>query len=148
MLKIKLYHYIILIWVAYMAYSAVFGSLLLFPKDSFEIILPAVMQTLSVVVFIRLFKEKYLTIISLTALAFCLLLIRWHFNLDHGISRRQIVMLFWVLPIFTTAVTYLVGKIKKVVALSVWKNFGISLLITFTNFLMAIFTFYVFHYWI
>ena len=147
-LKVKVHYYIILIWVAYTAYLVLFEKILLFPKDSFEIILPAVIQTLAVVVFIRLFKEKYLTAISLTALACCLLVIRWHFNLDHGISRKQIVMLFLALPIFTTAVTYLVGKIKKVVALSVWKNFGVSLLITFTNFLIAVFTFYVFHYWI
>lgn len=146
--KIRTQYIIVVLWGLYTLYMTIFGSLLLFPKDSFEIILPAVIQTVAVVVFIKLFKEKYLTVIYLTALACCLLVIRWHFNLNHGISRKQVVMLFLILPVLTTAATCLVGKIKKVVALSVWKNFGIYLLLTFINLLIAVFTFYVIHYWI
>lgn len=147
-LKFRLHHCIILVWAVYIAYLVLFEKMFLFPEDSLEIFLPAIMQTLAVVVFTRLFREKYFTAISLTALACCLLVIRWHFNLDHGISRKQIVMLFLALPILMTAITYLIEKIKKVVPLSLWKSFGISLLVTFFNFLIAVFTFYIFHYWI
>lgn len=146
--KIRLHHYIILIWVVYAIYLALFGDLLLFPKDSFEIFLPAIMQALFAMVFIRLFQKKYLTAISVTALTSCLLVVLWHFNLNHGISRKQVVTLFLVVPILTTVVTYLVGKIKTSVSLSVWKNFGVSLLLSFVNCLIAVFTFYVFHYWL
>lgn len=137
-----------IMWSVYAIYLVLIQDLFLFPKDSLEVILPAIMQTLAVLVFTRLFREKYFTTISLTALACCLLVIRWHFNLDHGISRKQIVMLFLALPILMTAITYLIEKIKKVVSLSLWKCFGISLLVTFLNFLIAVFTFYIFHYWI
>jgi hypothetical protein len=125
-----------------------FGNLLLFPKDSLEIFLPAIMQTVLSMIFIKLFRGKYSTTISSTALACCLLVILWHFSLNHGISRSYVVTLFGVVPILMTAITYLIGKIKKADKISVLKNFGISLLLTFINFLIAIFTFYMFHYWI
>lgn len=131
-----------------MAYSALFGSLLLFPKDSFEIILPAILQAVVTVAFVELFDEKYFTVVSLTALTCCLLVILWHFNLNHGISRKLVIMLFLILPMITTGITYLLGKTKQEGALLVWKNLGISLLLTFTNFIIAVFIFYIFHYWI
>lgn len=147
-LKTWVRNIIAFLWGSYALYMVLFGDLLLFPKDSFEVILPAIMQIVAAIVFVRLFTERYLVISSLTALACCLLVILWHFNLNHGISRKQVVMLFLVIPIFTTAVTYFVGKIKKTVSLSIWKNFGVSLMLTFVSFLFAVFTFYIFHYWI
>ena len=121
---------------------------MLFPKDSFEIILPVILQSVVTVVFVKLFNEKYFTVVSLTALTCCLLVILWHVNLNHGISPKQVVMLFLILPIFITGITSSIAKIKQLVALSVWKNFGVSLLLTVINFVIAVFTFYVFYFWI
>ncbi|HHV98739.1 MAG TPA: hypothetical protein GXX36_04055 [Clostridiaceae bacterium] len=148
LLKVRLHRYIVLAWIVYLVYSALFGSLLLFPEDSFEILLPAIMQTVVTMVFVKLCNKKYLTTVSLAALTSCLLVIIWHFCLNNGISPNQVEMLFLILPIITTGMTCLVGKIKRVAALSVWKNFRISLLLTYINFIIGFFTFYVFHFWI
>jgi hypothetical protein len=146
--KIRVQYLIGITWGIYAIYLVLIQDLFLFPKDSLEVILPAIMQTLIVMVFTRLLKEKYLTTISLSALSCCLLVILWHFNLNHGIPRKQIVMLFLVLPMLMTAITYLVGKIKKAIPVSLLNSFGVSLLVTFVNFLIAVFTFYIIHYWI
>lgn len=147
-IQVRLKYYIVSLWGIYTIYLALFGNLLLFPRDGFELIIPAILQSIMVIAFNRLFKVKYIDTISLTALSCCVLLILWHFNLNHGIPRKLVIMLFLVLPIFSTAITYFMGEIKKSVPIPVLKHFGVSLLLTFANFIIAIVSFYIFHYWI
>lgn len=147
-IKVRLEYYIVSLWGIYTIYLALFDNLLLFPKDSFELIIPVILQLAVAIVFNRLFKVKYIGTISLTSLVCCILVILWHFNLNHSIPRESVVLLFLVLPIFSTVVMYFVVKINKIIAFSVWKNFGVAFLLTFSNSIIAVFTFYIFHYWI
>jgi len=146
MLKVRLEYYIVSIWVVYMIYLVLFNNLLLFPKDSLELLVPAILQLVIAILFNRLFKVKYVGTFNLTTLICCVLVILWHFNLDHGISRKPVVMIFLVLPIFSTVVAYFMTKIVRTVPTPVFKHFGVSLLLTFLNFIVAVFTFYIFHY--
>lgn len=147
-IEVRLEYYIVSLWIIYTIYLALFDNLLLFPRDSFELIVPAILQLALAMAFNKLFKVKYIGTINLTALICCILVILWHFNLNHGIPRKPVLMILLVLPILSTGAIYFMGKIKKVVPLTVWKNFRVSLLLTFSNFIIAVFTFYVFHYWV
>ena len=148
MIKVRSEYYIMSIWGIYALYLLVFGNLLLFPKDSFELIVPVALQLVLFMAIKKLFKGKYVGIISLTTLISCVLVILWHFSLNHDISRKMIIMLFSVLPLLSAVVIFFDSKISKVVPISVGKNFGVSFLLTFLNFIIAVFIFYFFHYWI
>lgn len=136
------------LWCTYLLYLILLENLFLFPNDIFEIIIPAIFQFILTKSFISLFKKKYMSIISMTALTCCILVILWHFCINHGISRKAIVGLFVITPVFLSIVSYFKEKIRKIPHLPVIKNWGISFLLTLLNFIAAIFTFYVFHYWI
>lgn len=138
--------YIILLWIIYTVYLAVFRTLLLFPKDSFVIIVPAITQLILITTFTRLFKENYLFTIKVTSLISCIIVIFWHFSLYHGIPRKYAQMMFLMLPIISTIINYVVNKTTKNIVLKVWKNFAVSSLLTLLNFIIAVISFYIIYF--
>lgn len=106
-------YYIILFWCGYTIYLALLGDLSLFPKDSFEIILPMILQFTILIAFNKIFKAKYKGTIDITTLVSCILIVLWHFNLNHGIPRKPVAMLFLVVPIFSTAHIYFMEYLEK-----------------------------------
>jgi hypothetical protein len=143
--KVQTQIIIIILWGLYILYIALFGRLLFFPKDSIELIIAAMLQILIFLLFNKLLKEKYSIITKLTAITCCILVILWHFNENYGASIKMVMMLFNAAPIILTLVAYLTKKINKLLII---RSFGVSLLLTFINFMIAVFTFYIFHYWI
>lgn len=146
--KFQVEYYILILWSIYTVYLAIFGSLLFFPQDGYELLLTAFLQVVVVITSSKLFKAKYSTTIKLSSIVNCLLVIFWHFSLYHIISRKWVISLFAVAPLLLTIISYYVGKIKKNYQMSIIKIFGVVSLITFLNFLIPVFTFYIFHYWI
>lgn len=141
-------HIIGVLWGLYGLYLICVDNLLLSPKEIYEVLIPVVLQMLMLLVFRKLFNGKYCNIIN-SAFVICAgLIILWHFSLNHSISRRIVVGLFLLLPPFATATGYLVSQIKLKVKIPILKHFGVFILSSMINFVIAVFTFYIFHYWI
>ncbi len=135
-------------WSIYGVYLVCFDNLLLSPKDIYEILLPAVLQMLILWIFGNIFSEKYYIITSTTFVICAGLVIFWHFSLNHSISRGVVINLFLLLPLLITAISYFINRMKYKVKISILKNFGVVFLSDLVSFIVAVFTFYVFHYWI
>ncbi len=146
--KLRVEYYILILWSIYTVYLCIFDNLLLFPEDGYELLLPAFLQVIVVTVSNKLLKAKYSRTIRLASIVNCLLVIFWHFSLYYIISRKLVVYLFIVTPMLLAGIISYINKMKKYSQISNIKVFGVILLITFLNFIIAVFTFYIFHYWI
>ena len=146
--KIRIQFCIGLLWVLYVLYLIVFQNLLLFPKDTYELLIPAVIQILFFLLFKKLFSEKYEGSIKLISLICCGLVILWHFSFIYSMPQSLINSLFVIAPIFSIAIFYIRAKAQKESKISVLRQLGVLLSVGFVNFIIGVFSFYIFHYWI
>ncbi len=137
-----------ILWSLYVLYLICYDNLLLSPKDIYEVLLPAGLQILILCAYRKLCKQDYYNAINTTFVICAGLEILWHFNLNHAISRRIVINLFLLLPVLITAIGYFFNQIKSKVKISILKNFGVVYLSSLINFIITVFSFYVFHYWI
>lgn len=137
-----------ILWGLFGLYLICFDNLLLSPKDIYEVILPSGLQILMLWILSKLFKDNYYNAISSTFIICVGLVIFWHFSLNHRISRKIVINLFSLVPPLVTAAGYFVNKIKLKIRISIFKYLSVVLFSSFINFIIAVFTFYIFHYWI
>jgi hypothetical protein len=144
--KIQTQYIIIVLWVSYILYLALFDILLLIPKESIELITPMALQVLVSLLFEKLCKEKYYALIKITMTICSILVILWHFNLFYSISSNIETKLFMLTPVVSAAAYYLINKLRQIKKINIIKSFGLACLLTFINVIIAVFTFYFLHY--
>ena len=146
--KIRIQYLLGMMWLLYAIYLAMFQNLLLFPEGMFELLVPGLIQILIFMTLIKLLNEKYTNVIKFVSLVCCGLEILWHFSFIINISQGLINGLFGIAPVFSTICVYVMNRIKRGAKMSVLKQLGAASLVTFVNFLIGVFAFYIFHYWI
>lgn len=146
--KIHIQLFIGLIWGLYTAYLIMFENLLLFPKDTYELFVPAGLQIAFYMLFVKLFKKEYTSVIKIMSLICCGLVILWHFSFICNISQGIINGLFVLAPIFSIIFICVRRKVQRESQRSVLRQLGVALLLGFVNFIIGVFSFYIFHYWI
>lgn len=148
LLKVRVQYLMGIIWGLYAVYLVLFRNLLLFPKDSLELIIPGLIQIVIFLLFIKLFKEKYAVAINLMSLICCGLVILWHFSFITNISQGLINGLFAIAPLLSIIAVYIMNRVEKKCEISILKQLCMIILVDFLNFVAGVFSFYIFHYWI
>lgn len=147
LLKIRVQYLMGIMWVLYAVYLVLFQNLLLFPKDSLELLTAGLIQIVIFLIFIKLLKKIYEVAIKLISLICCGLVILWHFSFISNISQGFINVLFVIAALFSIIAVYLIS-IKEKNEISILKQLGIIALVDFLNIVVGVFSFYILHYWI